>query len=87
MTQKSGVCEKHSVNIIYSLIWVSDSEVLCTQENVSVLNLDSEFVCVHRRWSQSVILFLPGLYGAATPEQLEIALLIMKWIMSHGLTT
>ena len=50
---KSGVVDKCSVNIIYSLIWVSDHEVLCSQETVSVLILDSEHFCVHRRWIQS----------------------------------
>ena len=39
-TNKSGVGDKRSVNIIYSLR-VSDSEILCRQEKVSVLILNS----------------------------------------------
>ena len=35
-THKSGVGDKHSVNIIHSLIWVSDREILCTHEKVLV---------------------------------------------------
>ena len=51
---KTGVGEKHSVHIIYSLIWVSDQEILCSQEKVSVLILDSgnghgNGFCVHQR--------------------------------------
>ena len=56
-TQKPGVGDKCSVNIINSLIWVADRKILCLQEKVSVLILDSEKNCVHRRLIQSYFIF------------------------------
>ena len=43
-TQKFGVGDKNSGNIIYSLILVSDWEILCSEEKVSVLIIIQKFV-------------------------------------------
>ena len=47
---KYGVGDNRSVNVIYSLILVSDHEILCSQEKVLVLIMDLELVCVLGRW-------------------------------------
>ena len=46
VTHKSGMVDKRSVNIIFTLIWGSDHEILCSHEMVLGLIMGSEICCV-----------------------------------------